>query len=83
MADNLYLEFDSRDEDGKLCAPEGHLKSTELASATSNSVIAARGAERPEIIHGASGMAGVGKTTALIALGHDQDVQDHFSDGVL
>lgn len=28
-------------------------------------------------------MAGVGKTTALIALGHDSDVRDHFSDGVL
>lgn len=28
-------------------------------------------------------MAGVGKTSALIALGHDKDVRDHFKDGVL
>lgn len=34
-------------------------------------------------MHGASGMAGVGKTFALIALGHDKEVRGHFKDGVL
>lgn len=83
LPDNLYLEFDLRNEDGKFCAPEGDLKSVLLLSWSSSGVIAARGAEKPGIVHGASGMAGVGKTMTLIALGHDKDVRDHFSDGIL
>lgn len=30
-----------------------------------------------------SGMAGVGKTTARIELGHDAKIREHFKDGVL
>lgn len=81
LPDNLHLEFNSLDENGKHCAPEGHLKSTVMKSTSSGRVTAARGAESP--VHGASGMAGVGKTTSLIALGHDRDVRNHFRDGVL
>lgn len=83
LPDNVYLELDSQDESRMYCAPEGDLKSTLLKSTSSNSVIAARGVEKPEVVHGASGSAGVGKTTALIALGHDRDVRDHFKDGAL
>lgn len=83
LPDNVYLDFNSRCENGKTCAPEANLKSKLLNITSSNRIIAARGAEMPEIVHGASGMTGVGKTTALIALGHDRDVQDHFKDDVL
>lgn len=79
LPDNLRLELDSHNESGKYRAPEGDLKSKLLKSTSTNSAIAARGA----IVHGASEMAGVGKTTALIALGHDEDVRDHFKDGIL
>lgn len=42
------------------------------------------GAVRAKLpVHGVSGMAGVGKTTALIGLGHDDDIKTHFKDGVL
>lgn len=80
---NVYLEFYSRDETGNFCAPEGNLKATLMSSTAANHIIAARGAESPEPVHGASDMTGVGKTIALIALGHDRDVRDHFRDGVL
>lgn len=83
LPDNLFLDFSSQDESGEFCAPEGHLKSKVLKSASSNRVIAARGVGRPEIVHGASGMAGVGKTMSLIALGHDKDLRHHFRDGIL
>lgn len=83
MLHNLHLEFDARDEDGRFSAPEGELRSALLSSASSRPIIAARGAAGSATVHGASGMAGVGKTTALIALGHDDAVRKHFSDGVL
>lgn len=41
----------------------------------------ARGASSS--VHGVSGMAGVGKTTALIGIGHDPKTQAHFVDGIL
>lgn len=83
LPDNLYLDFDSRGEEGNFVAPEADVKYTLMASTTSSSVIAARGASGSGAVHGASGMAGVGKTTTLIALGHDRDIRDHFSDGDL
>lgn len=83
LPDNVHVEFDSQDKTGQYRAPEGDLKATLLKSTSSNSVIAARGAATSAVVHGASGMAGVGKTTALIALGHDKDVRSHFCDGGL
>lgn len=84
LPDKAYIQFDSRDENGMYCAPEGDLKSALLKSTTMHSVIAASGAATSVVIvHGASGMAGVGKTTALIALGHDRHVRNIFKDGVL
>lgn len=47
VQDNLYLEFNPQDENGTFSAPEGKLKSTVFSSTMANSVIAARGAERP------------------------------------
>lgn len=41
LPNNLLLEFNSRDENGVFCAPEGHLKSKLLNSASSSRVIAA------------------------------------------
>lgn len=97
LPDNLHLDFDSRDAEGNFCAPEGTLRSELLSSTASQRVIVARGAAsrmgnrtevigsavRSSFVSGATGMAGVGKTTALIALGHDEAVRRHFRDGVL
>lgn len=83
LPDNLHVEFDTRDEEGNFCAPEGKLGSTLLSSTAARHVIVARGGARPATLHGASGMAGAGKTTALIALGHDEAVRNHFGDGIL
>lgn len=46
-------------------------------------MITASGAAKSGVVHGATGMAGVSKTTALIALGHQKAVQTQFQDGVL
>lgn len=83
LPENLYLEFNSLDEEGKFCAPDGELRSTVLSSTTSNHVIVAHGAATSPVVHGATGMAGVGKTMALIALGHDEAIRTHLRDGVL
>lgn len=83
VLENLHLEFDTQDEDGQFCALEGELRSALLSRTTSHRVVVARGAARCAIVHGATGMAGVGKTTALVALGHDETVRNHFQDGVL
>lgn len=78
IPDNVHLELGTRDDDGKFCAPEGELKCAVLSSSTSSRVVVARGRARP-----ATEMAGVGKSTALIALGHDEDAKALFCDGVL
>lgn len=83
LPDNLHLDFDTRDQDGRFSAPEGDLRFTLLSSTTSNHVIVATGAERPATVHGAAGMSGVGKTISLVALGHDKAVRDQFRYGVL
>lgn len=84
---NIHLDYKSRDAEGNLFTPEATLKSTVFVGTDSGRITVARGASRPQgtlpPVHGASGMAGVGKTTALIGLGHDEDVQAHFNDGVL
>lgn len=93
----FYLDFDSKDEEGNFCAPEGELRSTVLSSTTSHHLIVARGAASvsrgyavtgggtgtSSVVHGATGMAGVDKTMALIALGHDETIRKHFRDGIL
>lgn len=75
----VCLDFESREPGGSFSAPEAVLKSYVLLSA--RHVTAASGAPHP--VHGASGMAGVGNSIALIALGHDGGIRAHFIDGVL
>lgn len=81
----VYLDFESKDAGGKFNAPEADLKSFVLISTSSKVVTVARGASTATHlpVHGVSGMAGVGKTIALIGLGHDDDIKSHFADGVL
>lgn len=83
LPDNIYLDFDSQAENGKFRASEGDLKSTILLATSSTRTAGARSSKRSAIVHGESGMAGASKTTALIALGHDDDVRSHFCDVVL
>lgn len=64
-------------------ASGGELRAALLSSTTLRSIIAARGARSSSTVLGVSGMAGVGKTCSLIALGHDKAVRAHFHDGVL
>lgn len=87
LAGNIHLDFESKDANGNYFAPEGSLKSCVFISTGPRHVTVARGARlksgRHNPVHGVSGMAGVGKTVALIGLGHDEDIQNHFTDGVL
>lgn len=71
LPENVHLDFNSRDETGAFCTPEGSFRSMLLSSASLSTV------------HVVSGMAGVGKTAILCALGHDPLVQQHFPDGIL
>lgn len=75
------MDFSPSGRDGRIPAPEGTLKSLVLNSIVSNHVTVSRKAAFP--VHGISGMAGVGKSTALVALGHDADIREYFADGVL
>lgn len=77
----VRLNFGSKDSDGSFSSPEQVLKHLVSESATSNDVVAASGV--PSAMHAVSGMAGVGKTTALIGISHDADLRKHFSDGIL
>lgn len=82
--DNLHLDFDTQDEKGNFYTAEGQLRYTVLPSTSSNNVVAAKSeSSNRKVVHGASSMAGEGKTTALIARGHDQAIRLHFQDGVL
>lgn len=83
LPDNLHLEFHTGDESKTHSALEGDLKCTLLKSLSSTCGKPASGAVSNAVVHGASGMAGVGKTTSLIALGHDDYVRSGFFDGVL
>lgn len=74
----VRLDFVSKDTEGTFSSPEGKLKSLVLRSTSAAS------SQRTSFrTHAASGMAGVGKTTALKGLGHDADIEDNFKDGVL
>lgn len=81
LAMQVRLDFCSRDAKGKHSAPEGKFKYLISTSASSSPVTAATGA--PSSVHAVSGMAGVGKTISLAALGHDADLKKLFSDGIL
>lgn len=83
----VHLDFKSRDAEGKFVAPEGDLKSSVFISTRPRPVTVARGsatrvgAQLP--VHGVSGMSGVGKTTVLIGIEHEEDIKEHFTHGVL
>lgn len=77
----VRLDFSSRDADGTFAAPEGALKCLVAKSTSSSDVTAASGARSS--VHAVSGMAGVGKTIALVGLGHDVDLKEYFCDGIL
>lgn len=81
ISEKLQFDFESKDTHGLLSAPEGALRSLVFASTSSSHVCTARGAS--SAVHGVTGMAGVGKTTALIGLAHDLEIRAHFVDGVL
>lgn len=83
IPDNVCIDFDTRDEKGNYACPEGYLKRALITSTARKTGIAPRRAARSGVVHGASGMAGVGKTTAAIALGHDEEVRSHFSNEIL
>lgn len=73
---NIRLDFDSKDEKGQVSTPEGKLRHCIFVSRNTKNVIVARGTKHP--VHGVSGMAGVGKTTALIGLRHDPKLRAHL-----
>lgn len=76
----VHLDFETKD------APEASFKSQVIISTSPRHVTVARGASTTGVqfpLHGVSGMAGVGKTIALIGLGHDDDIMSHFRQGVL
>lgn len=83
LSGSVRLDFESEDMHGSSSSPEGQLKSLIFlsTSATTTTVTVARGASFP--LHAVSGMAGVGKTMALIGVGHGENIQEHFKDGVL
>lgn len=84
---DLCIDFANQDERGNYCTPEGELRSAVLSSTTPSSVVTAHGAPDEEAytsrVHGVSGMAGVGKTIALIEIGRDEAVRSLLNDGVL
>lgn len=77
----IHLDFDSMDENGQFLTPEGKLRHCVFLSMATNIVTVARGAKSPT--HPVSCMGGVGKTTALIGLGHDSEIRARFVDGVI
>lgn len=66
------FDFESTDSPGNFSTPEGTLRSIVLTSTSSSHVTVAR--EAPNPVHGVSGLAGVGKTTALKGIAHDQKI---------
>lgn len=81
LSGKARFDFESHDGHGYFFAPEGTLRSLVLNSTSPSQVTVARGA--PFSVHGVSGMAGVGKTTALVGLAHDPTIQSHFDGGIL
>lgn len=77
----IRLNFDSEDELGRFSTPEGKLRNSVFVSTSTKNVTVARGAQ--SAVHGVSGMADVGKTIALVGLGHDPEICEYFADGVL
>lgn len=87
LTGTIHLDFESKDADGNFTAPEADLKSSVFISTSPRTVTVARGASRAARaqlpVHGVSVLAEVGKTTALIGLGQEDDIKTHFKDGVL
>lgn len=83
----VHLDFKSRDTNGSFVAPKADPKSLVFISTSPRHVTVARGSSTCSgaylPVHDVSGMTGVGKTTALIGLGHDDEIKEHFVDGVL
>lgn len=75
------LDFELKDSEGRFATAEGQFRQFVLDSTDTKNGTVARGALC--LVHGISGMAGGGKTTALIGRGHDSEVRAHFADGVL
>ncbi len=67
LTDAVKLDFDAKDLEGNLCTPEGILKQHVLSRKSSGTVTAAAGV----MAYGEVGMAGVGKTVALLGLASD------------
>lgn len=72
----IRLDFDAMDEgSGQYSTPEGKLRHCVYAGMSSRNVTSP--------IQAVSGVGGVGKTTALIGLGHDPKIRAHFVHGVI
>ncbi len=80
LTDTVKLHFDAKDAEGAPITPEGILKQRVLSSDSSNTVSAAAGVMKSAC--GVVGMAGVGKTVALLGLAHDTDIRFRFPDGI-
>ncbi len=74
LTDAVKLDFDAKDLEGNRCTPEGILKQHVLSSESSRNVTAAAGV----MVYGVVGMAGVGKTVALVGLASDREIRDRF-----
>lgn len=70
---NVRLDFNSMDENGEFATPEGRLRHCVFRSTPTLDVSLTSNAPSPML--GVSGMAGAGKTTALIELGHDISIR--------
>ncbi len=73
----VHLDFATKDAQGNFVTPEGVLKHEVLSSASSAKVVA--GALKTYAV---VGMAGVGKTIALLGLALDGDIRARFPDGI-
>lgn len=87
LQEKLLLDFKSRDGEGNLVFLEADVKSAVFISTSPQPVTVVRGVSSPGRenlpVHGVSGMPGVGKTIAIMGLGHDDEIKAHFADGVL
>ncbi len=80
LTDTFELDFDSKDASGNPMTPDGILKLAVLSIDSSSTVTLATRVMKSVCC--IVGMAGVGKTVALVGLAHDRDVRIRFPDGV-
>lgn len=81
LSGKVLLNLEAPDEEGGCPTPERALKSLILDSIRADDVVSPTAG--PFTLHGVSGMAGTGKTTALMAMAHDAEIREQFTDGVL